>query len=159
MKTFNAQKIMAAYKNLERYRMKLEYFSEQYKAEQERIYQEESEKLNRLIKEAEKKATARTISVSDILKTLWRIEEKLDIPKKHMDGISVSVDIHADSFPNSYKYTPFSTWFYATYKNGSWRITDISRYGTSQNYKRQVVVEHTEASKKAIIDRSTAFYV
>lgn len=111
--------------------------------------------VNAAIQEAEGKATARTITAEDIARTLIRIEDSLNISKKAMDGIKVTADINSQKFPKAYKYTPESTHFKAEYKNGSWRLTDIYRAECKLSF--HIHIEHTDGSKKALIDKLTDF--
>lgn len=113
------------------------------------------EPLTAAIKEAEGRATARTITAADIIDTLNDIEHELRISKKAMNGIHIRADINAQKFPGSYKYIPESTHFQATYKNGSWRITSITREVCRQGM--HIEVTHTEESRKAILDRMSKF--
>ncbi len=105
--------------------------------------------------EVQERAKARLISADRILLTLTDVEETLDIPKKDMNGITVTIDDNAQSFPNAYKGIPESTRFTATYKNG-WRVTEICRAPTCSR-SRRVVVEHTDESRAALINRFTAW--
>ena len=103
----------------------------------------------------QERAKARTISAERILLTLTDVEETLDIPKKAMNGITVTIDDNAQHFPNAYKGIPESTRFTATYKNG-WRVTDICRAPTRSPSNR-VTVDHTDDSRAALIKRFTAW--
>lgn len=110
------------------------------------------EKLQAVLDGVQRRTTARNISVDDIIASLKEVEEELSIPKKSMEGIRVIIDRHAQRFPNAYRFTPESTQFMASYKNGSWRVYDISRYNVhSPSYRIQVL--HTEASKEALLKR------
>ena len=118
-------------------------------------YESIADPIRTAIKSAEGRATARTITAEKMLYALIQVEKKLDITKKAMDGIKVTIDINSQSFPNAYKYTPESTHFSAEYKNGSWRLTDIYRAECKNSF--HIRIEHTEESKKAIIDRLSNF--
>lgn len=114
------------------------------------------EMLTKAIKEEEGRATARTITAEEVVDELERIETRLGIAKKALNGVRVLVDMNAQSFPNAYKYTPESTHFEATFKNGSWRVTNIYRLRCCSPNKR-VEVAHTEESRKAVIERMTCW--
>ena len=111
--------------------------------------------LSAAIKEAEGRATARTISANDIVSRLKEIEKGLNIPKKNMNGVSVDVDENAQDFPRAYKYTPESTHFYATFKGGAWIITGIERARCKRD-SQKITITLTEEAKAAIIDRIEA---
>lgn len=110
-----------------------------------------AEKLTAAIKAAEGRATARCITPAMISNALEAVEKRLGIMKKRMEGVKVEIDCNAQDFPKAYKYTPESTFFEATYRGGSWRITDIYRYRTrraSAGYS----VTLTDTAKAAIIE-------
>lgn len=168
MKTMNLKNIMNAYNkmidsNKHASNMK-EWYGEDNKRtvcafEEKNIaineYNTVVESLKNAIKEAEGRASARTITAEEILSTLIRIEDDLHISKKAMDGIRMIADINSQSFPRAYKYTPESTHFSAEYKNGSWRLTDIYRAECKNSF--HIHIDHTEESKKAIIERLSNF--
>ena len=110
--------------------------------------------LMKAIAEVERNATARLLTVSDILDVLEEVETLLHIPKKAMNGIKILVDVNAQTFPNAYKWRPMSTIFKAEFRNGSWFITDIERWDTHRE-SRRIVITHTEESKAALIEKYT----
>jgi hypothetical protein len=80
------------------------------------------------------------------------VEKRLNITKKAMNGVTVCIDIHAQNFPNAYRGTPESTYFTAEYRNGSWRITEISRRITSRaGHGTKIYL--TEDAKTALLSR------
>ena len=107
--------------------------------------------LEKAINEAQSKARARTITTSTIINTLAKIQKQLDIPKKSMKGIKISVDYYAQKFPSAYKGIPESTHFSAEHDGRHWRITNV--YRAKCRYSGEVIINHTEESKKAIINR------
>jgi hypothetical protein len=104
--------------------------------------------LTNAIIDAEGRATARTISYDEIFYILERIKKRLNITKKAMEGIKVFCDPNAQEFSKAYRYTPESTQFNATFKNGKWRITAIYRSTCGKDDAR---IELTEDAKNAII--------
>lgn len=107
-------------------------------------------KLTEELDNVQKRCSARTITAREIFDELVSIENKLGIAKCHMNGIRVTVDLNARSFPNAYKYIPESTHFNAELRSGKWRITDIRR---AQTLRPTVGhnIELTEEAKEAII--------
>lgn len=110
------------------------------------------DKLNAAIKEAEGKAPARTITAMTIKWAVTAVEQTLNIPKKHMEGIRVRCDLHAQKYPNAYKYTPESTQFVLERIHGAWYVTKIERYRTGTTEKK-FMLGLTEDAKKALIER------
>ena len=84
-------------------------------------------KIESLIKEIEGKSTMRTISYTDIVNATQRIEKFLGIPRKYLEGVRYDVDVHAQNFPNAYKYRAESTQFTVEYSKGKWRVDAIMR--------------------------------
>ena len=107
--------------------------------------------LEKVINEAQGKARVRRISTSTVINTLAKVQKQLDIPKKSMKGISISVDYYAQKFPSAHKGILESTQFSAEYDGRHWRITNV--YRAKCRYSGEVIINHTEESKKAIINR------
>lgn len=109
--------------------------------------------LAKAINEAQKRCTSRKLDTEQLCRALREVERKLDLPKRLLEGVSVEIDVNAQDFPKAYKYTPESTIFQATFKSGSWKVTDIFRGKTKELYKG-TQVELTDDAKAAIIDRA-----
>ena len=109
-------------------------------------------KADEMLEEIQKKCRVRTINMMGICKALTEINEKLNIQKKAMEDITVSVDINSQAFPKAYKYIPESTYFDATYKKGQWIITDVYRDICKPNNS---TMHLTEEAKQAVLDRLT----
>lgn len=110
--------------------------------------------LGAAIREAEGRAKVRTIDADDVAAALHDLEKRLGISKKSMEGLHVTVDLHAHRFSNAYKGIPESTIFDAEYRRGAWRVVDIRRDRTRAP-SNAIVVRHTEQSRQAIIDKYT----
>lgn len=108
------------------------------------------EKIEQAIKEAEGKATARTIDYSHIEHFIKRIEKRLNIPKKSMRGIVANVDYWADNFPSAYSYTPYSTNFIIEKVSTGWALVDVYRERT-RRITQECILSLTEEAKEAII--------
>ena len=117
------------------------------------IKQENKSKIQQMMDDAQGKATARTIDLDDILTAARRIENALTVPKKYLEGLVYSVDINAQDFAHAYKYTPESTHFTLTYKNGTWRVSDIVR-AQCRTYGHTFVCESMSADTEQAIIRS-----
>lgn len=112
--------------------------------------------IEEAIKQAEGRATVRTITAAKLIMTLADVEDKLGISKKSLQGIKVCADLNAQKLPNAYKWRAESTHFTAEYKSGNWVITDIRRDYLSQR-NTEIEIVHTDASKAALIERFTRF--
>ena len=113
-----------------------------------------TEKLIAAIAAAEGRAKIRTINADDIVAVLTEVDERLEIISTKTDAIGtiVDIDIHAQHFPNAYKYTPESTQFTAKLTRNGWSITGICRSRTRAPSKR-IVLTLTEATKEHILSR------
>lgn len=114
------------------------------------------EKLNAAIAATEGRATARTITASDIIDALEIVEETLGIPKTSMNGIVAYVDVHAQHFPNAYRYRPESTHFAAERTSSGWKVIEIYR-GTTNSPSNRYYVKLTDKAKEKIIESKTHF--
>lgn len=114
-------------------------------------------KIEAAISEAEGRATCRTITFDDIVKATQRIEKKLGIPKKYLEGVRYSVDIHAQNFPNAYKYRAESTQFTVEYLKGKWRVISIGRSYTRRSGHDYLCYIMPEDTKNAIIETMKDF--
>jgi len=166
----NMNKMIEACKTVQRAQLHYEWYRDRRRSTEDEIteaaqeleaakesFEKTAEQLTAEIKKAEGRATARTITAENLVETLIEIENRLGITKKSMEGIRVVVDYNAQTFPSAYKYRPESTFFVAVYNKG-WKLTDIRRDWT-RSPKQAVQIEHTEDSKKAIIDRMTHFEI
>ena len=115
-------------------------------------------KLQAELDYVQRRSRVRTITAEEIIRCLIDIEDELGVPKAAMEEITVDVDLNSENFPSAYKGRPESTQFCAIYRNGSWRITDIYRNYT-RRFNQRVIVNHTETSKKALIDRFSVFVI
>jgi hypothetical protein len=102
------------------------------KEKTDRLYEEYKpirEKIEVLIKEAEGKAAARTVSPETFFKAIDEIEDYANMlgTKKDLVGTVVYVDWNAQSFPRAYKYIPVSTHFTLEKVSSGWNIVSISR--------------------------------
>ena len=115
-----------------------------------RILVTNEEKLAAAIKEAEGKATARTVTVADIKKILDKVDV---VPKKYMDGTTVRYD-GAQQFPSAYRYRPESTHFSAENVKGKWYVTNIYR-DTCPDRLVNTHVNYSDAAKEKILENAS----
>ena len=115
---------------------------------------ENTTKLAAAIKEAEGKATARTIKETQIVSILHEIEK--GIAKKKMSGTRVHYT-GAEHFPNAYKYRPESTHWIAENINGKWYVVDIYRDTCPNRSSWNTEIIYSETAKQAILEK--AMYV
>lgn len=107
------------------------------------------EKLTAAIKEAEGRATARTVTANDITRVLNNIGK--GIPKTKLSGTVVHYD-GAEYFPNAYKYRPESTHWVAENIKGKWYVTDIHRDTCPNRVRWNTSITYSEEAKQAILD-------
>jgi hypothetical protein len=113
-----------------------------------------SAKLQTVLDEVQKRTTARNISVMDICEAIYKIDQRISIPKKYKKGVWFWYDCNAQTFPGAYKYTPESTAFKATFNGSEWIIEAVFRaVCTNKTCK----VELTEEAKEKLISEITYF--
>ena len=83
---------------------------------------ENTEKLEGALKEAQGRATARTIDVERILDVLKYVEKRLGIGKAALKGTKVHFT-GAEKFAKAYRFTPESTHFEAEHNGKTWFVT------------------------------------
>lgn len=110
------------------------------------------EKVQKELDNVQKLSKARTVSIKDIKEFLEKAVEKLGIPKKYMNGISVTIDVNDQDFPAAYSYTPESTIIQAVYKNSNWKITDIYR-GRTRGAGKEICCRLTDEAKEKVLDK------
>ena len=114
------------------------------------------EKINAALEDVQNRCSARTVDAADVAKICERVEERLGISKRAMDGITVVADCHAQQFPSAYRYTPESTHVYLMYRRGAWYMTDARRE-SCWSPTVGVRVNLTDAAREAIVQRCVTF--
>ena len=109
--------------------------------------------LTEAIKSAEGRATARTITAQQVIDELAGITAGLGIAKKTLVGAEISMDLNAQAFPRSYKWTAQSTILRAEYKTAGWTVTDVRR-GDTRKPANRVDLTLPAAAEQAILDRA-----
>lgn len=106
-------------------------------------------KIDELIKIAQKGCSVRTITFSEIQKSLLSLQDRLAITKKALEGTMVIIDINYSTFPNAYKGIPQSTAFRATFIKGNWKLIEVYRARTQS---KEFTVLLSESAKSAILE-------
>ena len=112
------------------------------------------EKIEKELNSVQHRCTVRTISFDDIVKISKDIKKYYGLSNKTLNGCKFVIDIHAQTFPSAYKYTPESTKCILEFKNNYWKILDIFRAGTNKD-GGMIEAELTDDAKKAIIEHFT----
>lgn len=120
------------------------------------IKDENRAKIEDVIKKAEGKATARTVTFRDIVYDVREIEKKLGILKKDMVGIEVNVDRNAQNFPNAYRYIPESTHYTIIRKRNCWDLVAVTRRETRREGHAYHLIL-TDRAKESLIEKYTKF--
>ncbi len=109
-------------------------------------------KIDAEIDEVQKRSKVRTISAYDVIEACKHLDQRFEIvPKKYRDGMAFDVDECIQPFPGAYKGIPESTHFCLTYKNGTWRLTDVYRGRCGKNCSRFYATAMPEAAQNAIV--------
>ena len=111
------------------------------------------EQVIKAIKEAEGRATARTITEQDVQDWAEKVEKHLEglLPKAHRIGVVARIDEHAQQFPNSYKYTPESTKFDIKRFPSGWFLVNVFR-GATNGSTGECTIQYTDKQKEKIIE-------
>ena len=110
-------------------------------------------KITAEINRAQNRASVRIIDYSDIMDIVEEIEKKLELllPKTAWVGVNIHVDLHAQSFPGAYKYSPESTQFIVARGSSDWFIIGLGRAYTCTPTNRMRVV-FTDIQKEKMIE-------
>lgn len=115
---------------------------------------ENARRIEDAIKEAEGRATERTVDYLDLTYAIKEIEKRLDIPKVAMNGIMAHIDYHAQSFAKAYKYTPMSTHAIVKKTTSGWNLIGVHRDACRT---KKYILDLPEAAKQALIERCEKF--
>ena len=111
-----------------------------------------ADRINAAIKEAEGRATARTITAMDVNSAAEKITRRLNISKTALKGVSAHVDPWAQDFPRAYKYTPESTQFDLIYTGSGWALVNVDRDRT-HGARNAAQIRLTDAARAAVLDK------
>ena len=102
-------------------------------------------KIEKALDEVQGRCNARLITYDDILAELKAVDNQFSkvCTKKAFENTKVLIDVNGQDFPNSYKFSAYSTQFSAIYLKGKWRIMYIGRdfcksYAQRWNIKRKI---------------------
>lgn len=166
MKKLNLSAVIAAYRELKKAESHVDFYAnrtnvnEKWLAEaREKLaaarneFTTAAEPLKNAIREAEGRATARTVTPEKILDTIAEIEGKLNLPKNAMKGVKIfGADPNAQKFPAAYNYTPESTKFSLEHNGKTWFLTAIERCTCSAN---RGGIQLTDAAKTKLIENAS----
>ena len=102
------------------------------------------------------RSRVRTIDVDDIYEAAARVEKKLGIPKKTLEGVQVHVDLYAQTFPSAYHGIPESTQFDMVFSKRFWRVVKVSRE-QCRSSGHDYFVTFSDEARKALVERFTFF--
>ena len=115
-------------------------------------------KLEDALNAVQKLSRTRTVDVDDLFDITEYLNKKYSvIPKKHMEGIIVSVDYNAQKFPNAYKYIPSSTIITLERSHDKWALTDCVR-GICRTPSQMYIVQLPEETQRKIIEAYQHFH-
>lgn len=117
------------------------------------INETNKQRIEKMIEEAQGQASARLITFSDIVNATAEIESKLGITKKSLEDTSADIDIHAQDFPNSYKYRAESTHFLIEYRGGKWRLNSVIRHYT-RGRLHTYQIKLSDTAKAAVLENA-----
>lgn len=124
-------------------------------AKAKKIYSTDTDALNEAIREAEGRATARTIDAEEVNEKLKRAETMMNWPpKKALAGTKIHVHASTQKLPNAYKYKADSTQVLFEHDGKGWKFVCAGRYTlkqSSDSSKIGVEIEASEATKEHML--------
>lgn len=121
-----------------------------------KITEANAERINEYIAGIEGRSRERCVTYEMLVRDLDKIERSLGIPKKWLEGISGSIDHHAQTFPRSYRYTPLSTVVYFERRNNAWYFLGCDRDPCAAP-GHAVKLKLTPDAERAIIESREVF--
>ena len=109
-------------------------------------------KIEKALDEVQGHCKARLITYEDILNELKAVDEQFSkvCTKKGFEGSEVLIDVNGQSFPNSYKFSAYSTQFRAIYLKSKWRIMYIGR-DFCKSYNQRWYITLSDTAKECIL--------
>lgn len=114
------------------------------------------EKIEIELTKAQQSCTRRTIRFDDLANIIKDIEDKLDIPKKHMLGVDADVDYNAQDFPRAYKFNPSSTHIRIKKVASGWALIDVWR-GICRPSTQRYILDLPDDAIMAIVNSKRVF--
>jgi hypothetical protein len=118
------------------------------------VNEKNSEAIKAEIDIAEGKATARTLTVADLLSKLAEAEKMLMSPsKKDLAGTRVRVHGSTEKLPRSYRYRADSTQALCEHDGKGWVLVEVARDTLRQSavYKRGLEIEPSDSARDHIM--------
>ena len=115
----------------------------------ERFYR----RVDKELAKVQKRSKVRTITSKQILDYCNNILDEIYLSKctkKALTGSIASVDINAQGFPKSYKYTAYSTIFVVRYQKNHWSLIDLKR-DYCRPTTNEIEVTLSDSAKESII--------
>ncbi len=98
------------------------------------ISEKNKEKIENMVAAEQVRCRERCLTYQGIVTAIEKIEKHfcgdLGVCKKDLEGLTVSVDLWAQNFPNCYRGRPESTQFDLLRQGGKWRLIKVIRYHT-----------------------------
>lgn len=114
-------------------------------------------RIEKILEKVQKKSRVRTINYDMLQSEIEKVNRRLcDIPATYQVGIEVDIDIHAENFPNAYRWTPESTQFSMIRTSSGWKLLDIYR-GTTKREKYRALFKLTDEAKEALLAAYTRY--
>lgn len=108
------------------------------------------------LKEAEGRATARTVTCENIIEDVQTIVKELRIAQSRLEGSSVILNHNAQTFPKAYKYTPEATLLDISFGKG--KAVYIERIFRDRCANKKYLISLSESAKDAIIRAAAELY-
>ena len=109
-------------------------------------------KIEKALDEVQAHCNARLITYDDILAELKSVDEQFSTvcTKKAFENTEVLIDVNGQVFPNSYKFSAYSTQFGALYLKSKWRLMYIGR-DFCRTYNQRWHITLSDTAKECIL--------
>lgn len=108
-----------------------------------KFVQQNYKKIIDKIDSVEYRCTARLLTIKDVEKYLVKVENRLSIHKKYLEGTRVQINPNADHFAQAYNGIPYGTACEVEYCKGFWHITKIYRMRSRKERDMNILLSET----------------
>ena len=117
------------------------------------INEHNKDRIEKALNEVQRRCNARLITYEDILAEIKAVDNQFSkvCTKKGFEGSEVLIDVNGQTFPNSYKFSAYSTQFRVVYLKSKWRLMYIGR-DFCKSYNQRWYIHLSETAKQCILD-------
>lgn len=91
------------------------------------ICEKNATRIQSILDQVQTRSKVRNIDVWDVYGYVEKFFKTVTVQKSVLDGVRVTINPNAQTFPNAYKYVPSGTVFTIQFKGGKMYLCDVQR--------------------------------